>query len=50
LTATFSQRRLLAAKTRTAGWPKRGATARDGKIDNRGRSGAGSVPVQRSAP
>jgi hypothetical protein len=33
LTATFPQRRLLAVETWTAGWPKRGATARDGKID-----------------
>jgi len=33
VTVTFSQRRLLAAETWTAGWPERGATARDGKID-----------------
>jgi len=30
---TFPKRRLLAAETWTAGWPKRGATARNGEID-----------------
>jgi len=46
LTVTFSQRRLLAAETWTAGWPKRGATARDGEIDFAGARGFGNVPVQ----
>jgi len=50
LTAAFPQRRLLAAETWTAGWRIGGATAPDPQDRNRGRSGAGSAPVQRWLP